>query len=80
LVLLGIYKPFGNLFKIEKNTYAVMTPYEPEQVKAKDAEVVILRSQVAKNGDQLYISIRDKKELERAFDEFFKRFEESSQS
>lgn len=69
-----------DFFKIEKKSYAVMTPYEPDRVRAKDAEVVILRSQVAKNGDQLYISIRDKKELESAFDVFIKRFEESAKT
>ena len=66
-------------FPLGRHTYAVMVPYEPERVRAKDAEIVILRSQQAKNGDQLYISITDKKELEGAFDAFYKRFEESGQ-
>ena len=64
-------------FSIGKTGYAVMVPYEPNRVKAKDAEIVILRSQIAKNGDQLYVSITDKKELDAAFDVFFSRFEES---
>lgn len=67
-------------FKIDKRTYTVMIPYEPDRVRSRDAEVVILRSQIAKNGDQLYVSIRDKKELESAFEIFYKRFEESSET
>ena len=69
-----------DFFKIDKRSYVVMTPYEPDRVRSKNSELVILRSQVAKNGDQLYISIRNKKELESAFDVFFKRFEESSKT
>jgi len=67
-------------FRIEQRSYVAMIPYEPEQVRSKKQELVILRSQTAKNGDQLYISIRNKKELERAFDAFFRRFEESSKT
>ncbi|MHB1484078.1 MAG: DUF1292 domain-containing protein [Saccharofermentanales bacterium] len=66
-----------DFFKIDKKAYTVMVPYEPDHTRQKEAEVVILRSQISKNGDQLYIAIRDKKELEMAFDVFFKRFEES---
>ena len=66
-----------DFFKVDKRAYTVMVPYTPDRTKQKEAEVVILRSQSAKNGDQLYIAIRDKKELEAAFDVFFKRFEES---
>jgi uncharacterized protein YrzB (UPF0473 family) len=69
-----------DFFKIEKKSYVVMVPYEPEKVRAKDAEIVILRSQVAKNGDQLYISNLDKKEMESAFGVFFERFEASAKS
>ena len=67
-------------FNIERRSYVAMIPYEPERVRSKNSELVILRSQVAKNGDQLYISIRNKKELESAFDAFFRRFEESSKT
>ncbi|MDD2392609.1 MAG: DUF1292 domain-containing protein [Eubacteriales bacterium] len=64
-------------FVVGKMKYSVMVPYEPDRVKARDSEIVILRSQMAKNGDQLYVSITDKKELNAAFDVFFSRFEES---
>ena len=64
-------------FAVGRVKYTVMVPYEPDRVKAKDAEIVILRSQIAKNGDQLYVSITDKKELNAVFDVFFRRFEES---
>jgi hypothetical protein len=67
-------------FRIEKRSYVAMIPYEPERLRSKKSELVILRSQVAKNGDQLYLSIRKKKELESAFDAFFRRFEESSKT
>jgi len=66
-------------FSMGRYTYCVMVPYEPERVRSKDAELIIVRSQQAKNGDQLYISIKDKKELESAFENFYKRFEESGQ-
>jgi hypothetical protein len=66
-------------FTLGKHTYAVMVPYEPERVRSKEAEIIIVRAQQAKNGDQLYISITDKKELDGAFDAFYKRFEESGQ-
>ena len=67
-------------FRIEKRSYTAMIPYEPERIRSRKSELVILRSQVAKNGDQLYLSIRNKKELESAFDTFFRRFEESSKT
>lgn len=66
-----------DFFKIEGKSYVVMVPYEPVEVRSKNAEVVILRSKVNKEGEQLYMSITDKKELNRAFDVFFKRFEEA---
>lgn len=69
-----------DMFRIEKRAYTVMVPYEPASIQSKKSELVILRSQVAKNGDQLYISIRNKKELGRAFDVFFERFEESTKT
>jgi uncharacterized protein YrzB (UPF0473 family) len=64
-------------FKIDKRSYVVMIPYEPAQVKRRDAEIIILRSHISKDGDQLYISIKNKKELEIAFETFYERFEES---
>lgn len=67
-------------FCIDNKDYIVMIPYEPSRIRSPKPELVILRTQVAKNGDQLYLSIRDKKELEGAFDLFFKRFEESSKT
>lgn len=66
-------------FTMGKNSYSVMVPYEPEKIRSKDAELIIVRSTQAKNGDQLYISITDKKELDSAFEVFYKRFEESGQ-
>ncbi len=67
-------------FQIDQRAYTVMVPYEPASVQSKKSELVILRSQVAKSGDQIYIAIRNKKELERAFDVFFERFEESTKT
>ncbi len=66
-----------DFFKIEKRSYVAMVPYEPVAARSKDAEVVILRSQLTKEGDQLYIAINNKKELKDAFEVFFKRFEEA---
>ena len=67
-------------FRIDRRSYTVMIPYEPASVQSKKSELVIMRSQVAKNGDQLYIAVRNKKELESAFDVFFERFEESTKT
>lgn len=64
-------------FAIEKKSYSVMVPYEPDRIRSKDAEIVILRTRISKSGDRLYISITDKKELNAAFEIFYKRFEES---
>ena len=66
-----------DFFKIDKRSYVAMVPYEPVAARSKDAEVVILRSQVTKEGEQLYIAINNKKELNEAFEVFFKRFEEA---
>ncbi len=67
-----------DFFQMGTRSYAVMIPYEPGRRETRGSELVILRSQISKNSDQLYISIRDKRELERAFEFFFKRFEEAS--
>ena len=64
-------------FSIGKNSYSVMVPYEPDRIRSKDTEVVILRSQIAKNGDRIFISLTDKKELNATFELFFNRFEEA---
>ncbi len=66
-------------FTMGRSTYTVMVPYEPERFRSREAELVILRSRQAKNGDQLYISISDKKELESAFEVFYRHYEESGQ-
>ena len=66
-----------DFFKIEKRAYVAMVPYEPVAARSKNAEVVILRSQITKEGDQIYISINSRKELNEAFEVFFKRFEEA---
>ena len=66
-----------DFFKIDKRAYVAMVPYELVAARSKDAEVVILRSQVTKEGDQLYIAVNQKKELKEAFEVFFKRFEEA---
>lgn len=66
-----------DFFKIGKRSYVAMVPYEPVVARSKDAEVVILRSQVTKEGEQLYIAINNKKELNEAFEIFFNRFAEA---
>lgn len=66
-----------DFFKMDKRSYVAMVPYEPVAARSRDAEVVILRSQISKEGNQIYISINNRKELKKAFDVFFSRFEDA---
>lgn len=66
-----------DFFKIQERSYVAMVPYEPFAVRTKESNVVILRSTINKEGDQLYMQIKKKKELEMAFEVFYKRFEEA---
>ncbi|MBR5426534.1 MAG: DUF1292 domain-containing protein [Clostridiales bacterium] len=61
-------------FMIEKIEYAVMYNYEPDDGNHADPELVIMRTEYAKNGDQYFYSIKNESELEAAFTVFMRRY------
>ncbi len=61
-------------FMIEKIEYAVMYNYEPDDGNHADPELVIMRTEYARNGDQYFYSIKDESELEAAFTVFMRRY------
>ncbi len=71
------YMSFIDAFQMNGREYVVMYPYEPDDGNHATPEIAILRSQRHTNGEQYYLSIKNRKELDAAFDFFFKRFEES---
>ncbi|MBO7563926.1 MAG: DUF1292 domain-containing protein [Clostridiales bacterium] len=61
-------------FVIEKIEYVVMYNYEPDDGNHPDPELVIMRTEYAKNGDQYFYSIKNESELEAAFTVFMRRY------
>ena len=61
-------------FVIENIEYAVMYNYEPDDGNHADPELVIMRTEFAKNGDQYFYSIKNESELEAAFTVFMRRY------
>ncbi len=61
-------------FMIEKIEYVVMYNYEPDDGNHADPELVIMRTEYARNGDQYFYSIKDESELEAAFTVFMRRY------
>ncbi|MDD3931429.1 MAG: DUF1292 domain-containing protein [Clostridiaceae bacterium] len=71
------YMSFIDAFQYKGREYVVMYPYEPDDGQHKNPELTILRSMRHENGEQYYLSIKNRRELEAAFNHFFKRFEAS---
>lgn len=71
------YMSFIDSFQMKNHEYVVMYNYEPDDGRHIDPEITILRSERHGNGEQYFMSIKNRQELEAAFDLFFKRFEES---
>jgi len=65
-------------FPLAGRDYVVMYNYEPDDGNHADPELVIMRTEYAKNGDQYFFSIKDKHELDTAFELFMSRFSASS--
>jgi uncharacterized protein YrzB (UPF0473 family) len=65
-------------FSVSGRDYVVMYNYEPDDGNHADPELVIMRTEYAKNGDQYFFSIKDKHELDAAFDLFMSRFSSSA--
>ena len=68
------YLSIIDTFSIEKIEYVVMYNYEPDDGNHADPELVIMRTEFAKNGDQYFYSIKNESELEAAFTVFMRRY------
>lgn len=64
-------------FSLRGRAYTVMYNYEPDDGSRRPPEIVIMRSWRDDNGEQVFSSIRDRKELDAVFDLFFQRYAES---
>lgn len=71
------YMSFVDAFKMNGHEYMVMYNYEPDDGQHVDPEIIILRSERHLDGEQYFLSIKNRKELNAAFDLFFKRFADS---
>jgi uncharacterized protein YrzB (UPF0473 family) len=69
------YMSIIDAFQLNGREYVVMYPYEPDDGTHANPELTILRTMRHGNGEQYFLSIKDRQELEVAFDCFFKRFE-----
>ena len=65
-------------FSMYGRDYVVMYNYEPDDGNHADPELVIMRTEYARTGDQYFFSIKDKHELDNAFDQFVNRFSSST--
>ena len=65
-------------FSLSGREYVVMYNYEPDDGNHSDPELVIMRTEFARTGDQYFFSIKDKNELDAAFNVFIGRFSDSS--
>ena len=61
-------------FLLMKKEYIVMHNYVPDDGNHDDPELVIMRTEYSKNGEQLFYSIKDDAELETAFVYFMRRY------
>jgi uncharacterized protein YrzB (UPF0473 family) len=71
------YMSFIDSFQMNGHDYVVMYNYEPDDGNHPEPEIAIMRSERHVSGEQYFKSIKNKKELNAAFEAFFRRFEES---
>ena len=64
-------------FPYKGRSYSVMYNYEPDDGYRRDPEIVIMRSWRDANGEQLFSSVRDRKELDAVFEVYYSRYAES---
>ncbi len=64
-------------FRLGERMYAVMYNFEPDIGTHPEPELVIMRVYLDQSGEQIFVSIRNRKELDEAFDVFFNRYEKS---
>ena len=68
------YMSVIDTFVIMKKEYIVMYNYAPDDGNHDKPELVIMRTEYAKSGEQLFYSIKDGTELETAFVYFMRRY------
>lgn len=73
------YMAFVDSFQMKGREYVVMYNYEPDDGRHVDPEIIILRSVRHSDGEQYFLSIKSKQELNAAFELFFQRFEKSGE-
>lgn len=69
---------FIDSFEIGGREYSVMYNYRPDQARAGGPEIIVMRAYRAADGTRYFTSIRNKKELEIAFEFFYERFRRAS--
>lgn len=71
------YLSVVDTFVYSGREYVVTYNYEPDDGNHKKPELVIMRTEFAKNGDQYFYSIKDPDELEGVFTKFMRRYDSS---
>ncbi|HHX37182.1 MAG TPA: DUF1292 domain-containing protein [Clostridiaceae bacterium] len=68
------YVSIVDSFEFANRSYVAMTSFEPPARYHDDPEVIIMRFDTGPNGERYYQSIRNRRELDGAFDVFFDRY------
>ncbi len=68
------YLSIVDTFVYSKKEYVVMYNYVPDDGNHEKPELVIMRTEFNKKGDQVFYSIKDANELEVAFSCFMRRY------
>lgn len=71
------YMSIIDSFQLKDREYVVMYNYQPDDGSHAEPEMAILRAERHTDGEQYFLSIKNRQELDEAFDQFFRRFEES---
>ena len=69
------YMAMIDSFQLKGREYVVAYNYEPDDGSHAEPEVIILQSVRHTNGEQYFKSIKNRHELDSAFEAFFRRFE-----
>ncbi|NMA17976.1 MAG: DUF1292 domain-containing protein [Clostridiaceae bacterium] len=68
------YVSFLDSFVLDGQAYSVMYNYQPGLRLSQKPEIVMMRTWKNESGEQLFSSIKSRKELNRVFDFFYKRY------
>lgn len=68
------YLSIVDSFSIYGREYVAMSSYEPDDGTHREPEFVLMRFDTGQQGEHYYQSIRNKKELELAFNVFYERY------